>query len=212
VLAVLAGYANDIGYYASLSRTIVFFPFFLAGYYFDKRYLERFFARTFRLISVGIIVVFFLALFQYGQEIKVQWFYGSFSYEALEHKEWFAGAYRIIIYLIAVVLSFCILILVPQRRITLISQLGQNTLYTYLIHGFIMKYLIYVGFYSHFTTTWMKGLLIIIGIGISVILSMNATRFLLKWIIEPKFDFLFVETDGKLAVPADKKATPFPKG
>ncbi|MBE1445660.1 acyltransferase family protein [Paenibacillus sp. OAS669] len=190
-LAILAGYANDIGYYGSLSRTIVFFPFFLSGYYFDKQYLERFMTRKFRIISLVIIGLSFLAFFQFGHGISVQWLYGSFSYEALHHKEWYAGIYRIMIYLIAAIMCLCVLILAPPKQIPVISKLGKNTLYPYLIHGFVMKYLIYCGFYSHFSSTWIKGFLILIGIAISLLLSMDGVRNIFRWIVEPRWNFLF---------------------
>lgn len=207
VLAAFVGYASDVGYYASLSRTIVFFPFFLAGYYFDKRYLERFFTRTYRLASLGMMAVIFLALHQYGHHLEVQWFYGSYSYEALKHQEWYAGIYRIILYSIAIVLSLCALTLVPQKQMAIISQLGQNTLYTYVLHGFIMKLLIAAGFYGYFTTTWSKALLIVIGVGIAMLLSTNGVRYLLQWLIEPKVEFLFKRSQQRIAFSPDRKSS-----
>lgn len=190
-IAILAGYADDIGYFASISRTLVFFPFFLLGYYFDKRYIEKLLNGTMRSFAIFVLGILFVVFYYYGTEIKVQWFYGSTSYSSLEHNEWFAGIYRLVIYIVAVISGICILILTPQKRIPVLSQLGQNTLYTYLIHGFIVRSLVASGLYSYFNTAWSKGFQIAGGIIIAMVLSSHTVRYLTNWITEPRLNFMF---------------------
>lgn len=185
LFAVLAGYMNDIGYRMSLSRTIVFFPFFLAGYYSERRYLEKLYRPIWRSTAWGVLVASFLVFFYLGQGLDVQWFYGSYSYAALGHKEWYAGFYRMGLYAVAAVSSLAVLLICPQGKIPLISRMGQNTLYAYLLHGFVIKYLISAGVYNHFYTGCRKGLLILIGISLAVLLSTGCIRYLFRRIVEP---------------------------
>src|SRR5699024_2140622 len=64
LVGVLVGYIDDIGQYFSLSRTFVFFPFFLTGYWLTmdkfmlvKQKLVKTLA-VFVLIGVGVIIYF----------------------------------------------------------------------------------------------------------------------------------------------------------
>jgi fucose 4-O-acetylase-like acetyltransferase len=71
LLAILAGYAEDIGYYASLSRTLVFFPFFLAGFYFKKEYLFPLRNRKYRLLAAFVVAGRWIAFYCWGQDVRV---------------------------------------------------------------------------------------------------------------------------------------------
>lgn len=189
-IAILAGYANDAQYYASVSRTLVFFPFFLIGYYLDKSWIDR--LRTTRLriySSIGLILTYVM-ISSYGYKYKKEWFFGSFSYESLGHDEWSAGIYRIAVYGAAVLIGGMIMILIPERQLPWISTMGTNTLYTYLLHGFIVLVLTASDFYTHFTTTTEKLLLIPFGIILTMLLSFSSIRYLFKWLVEPKMKLL----------------------
>jgi fucose 4-O-acetylase-like acetyltransferase len=186
-IAILCGYANDAGYYASVSRTIVFFPFFMAGYYFEKRHIEKLMSKANRIVALIVAFIVFLWFCRYGQGIKVQWMLGSFSYASIGADEWYAGIYRLGIYGLAVLLSACVLVLVTNRRIPLLTQLGQNTLYVYLLHGFIIKYLSQTNFYSLFTSSISKAGLIGIAIVLTVVLSTAFVKKVFRHILEPSF-------------------------
>lgn len=133
-VAIVAGYINQIGYFASLSRTLVFFPFFLAGYYLDKNTFTQVSKR--RAISIALPLILTLAV--YGQYIDYHWLYGSYSYTALGHTEWFAGFYRIGFYVVATIISVAFLSIIPANR-TIYTQLGQYTLWIFLFHGLIIR-------------------------------------------------------------------------
>lgn len=196
-IAILAGYANDAQYYASVSRTLVFFPFFLIGYYMDKSWIEKLRTTTMRIISgVGLILTYVI-MSSYGYMYKKEWFFGSFSYESLGHPEWSAGLYRVAVYVAAVLIGGMVMILIPQRSLPWISTMGTNTLYTYLLHGFIVLYLTAGDAYSHFTTTTEKLLLIPLGIMLTMVLSFSSIRYLFKWLVEPKMKLLLKHSQSR---------------
>jgi fucose 4-O-acetylase-like acetyltransferase len=185
ILAILVGYTNDVGYYFSLSRTFVFFPFFLVGYYFNKQYLDMLFTKPIRIMSVAFILFVIILIYYFGQDFKQQWLYGSYSYESLGHKEWYAGIYRVGIFTLTVIISTCVLTLIPRRNLSLISNMGGRTIYVYLLHGFIMKFLIYLDIYKRINTTFEKASLILLGIVLAIILSTPFAPKLIKLFIKP---------------------------
>lgn len=136
LVAILAGYINQIGYIASLSRTLVFFPFFLSGYYFNKD--------AFNLLpkakAIAIIAIAFSAFMFLGKYIDHRWFYGSFPYSSLGHPEWYAGIFRTGFYTLASIMIISFLSLVPTAK-RFYTFIGRHTLYIFLFHGLIIKVL-----------------------------------------------------------------------
>lgn len=57
-LGLLVGYGSQINDLLSLSRTIVFFPFFLVGYYFEKDTFKPFNRNKAFIITVAVIMLF----------------------------------------------------------------------------------------------------------------------------------------------------------
>lgn len=196
-IAILAGYANDAQYYASVSRTLVFFPFFLIGYYIDKSMIDKWRTKTMRICSGIGLVLTYLVLSSYAYLYRKEWLFGSFSYESLGHDEWSAGLYRIAVYGAAVLIGGMVMILIPQRQLPWISVMGTNTLYTYLLHGFVVLYLTASDFYIHFQSTTEKLLLIPLGIVLTMLLSFSSIRYLFKWLVEPKMKLLFKHNQSR---------------
>ncbi|GGF92188.1 acyltransferase family protein [Paenibacillus abyssi] len=207
ILAILIGYAEDVGYYASISRTFVFFPFFLAGYYFDKRYLDKLYAPVFRFSSAAGFIILFLAFYYYGSEINVQWFYGSVSYAALGLHEWYAGMYRFALFLLSVVMGFCAILLIPRNKVAFFTDMGRNTLYAFLLHGFIIRYLFHAGFYGQMTTPSDRFLLIPLGFSLAAALSLNRVQTLFAWMAQPKLDFIFKDVHRNSSVTRSSQMT-----
>ncbi|MDD2224804.1 MAG: acyltransferase family protein [Candidatus Shapirobacteria bacterium] len=139
-VGLLVGFDNSVGYYLSLSRTIVFFPFFLLGYYCKKNEVDFLkFNKNKLLVTVisllSIMVIF--GLYIYSSSINVAWLYGFSSYKTLDYNL----IIRLIIYLAALILSAMIIIIVPNFKIKKITNIGVNSMVIYLLHGFIIRYL-----------------------------------------------------------------------
>lgn len=190
LIGILAGYSGEFGYFASLSRTAVFFPFFLGGFYFEKRWLATVNRTKYRLIAGGVLAAAFLAYILLRDTIMLQWFFGNTRYAALGHTEWYAGIYRAALYALAAILGLSVLMIIPQKTMPMISAMGQNTMYPYLIHGFIRIALYNFGVYSLINTAPEKILLIIGSVLLTMLLSLNAVRNCLKWLVEPNLTFL----------------------
>ncbi|WP_058308754.1 acyltransferase family protein [Gracilibacillus massiliensis] len=136
-IGILIGYVPMIGPDFSLSRTLVFFPFFLIGYWLSKKQLFSWRTANKKAIAVGILVAVFVVSYV-TPTIPAQWLFGSQSYQTLDAAT-SGGLYRAILYVVATLMVFSVLLLIPRQRYSF-TPLGQNTMYVYLLHGVIIQY------------------------------------------------------------------------
>jgi fucose 4-O-acetylase-like acetyltransferase len=138
LIGVLAGYIDTIGSELSLSRTFVFFPFFLIGYWATKdqlavlRHIPIRFGAGVVLCSAAIILYHF-------PDLSTGWLLGSKSFADIGAGE-SGGLIRMLIYVISAVMMASVLSLIPAKK-TPFSKYGQRTLYVYLLHGFAIQYI-----------------------------------------------------------------------
>jgi len=147
VIALLAGYAGSIGYFLGLSRTIYFFPFFVAGYKLIPSYLSmiKFKSNSVPYIIVSVTIILLnLSFFFNFNEIDQRWLYGCCAYEQLGSYGLMAAIIRSILYVISFISVLAIFILIPNQEIP-ISRKGRNSLYAYVWHGIIVKILFSMG-------------------------------------------------------------------
>lgn len=135
-LALAAGWTSDLGYYLSLSRTLVFFPFFFLGQRWMRPWRAVLEARRPALPAVLTLCV--LALLASAGPADPRWLYGSVGYAAL-HVDPLSGALqRLLLMIAAGIATLAFLALVPRRRLPW-SALGAGSLGAYLLHGFVVK-------------------------------------------------------------------------
>jgi fucose 4-O-acetylase-like acetyltransferase len=187
VVGLVAGYELDISDYMALSRTLVFFPFFLIGYLIDKKRIERLFIRKYRIVACVSMFTIFVGVYylQTHHPFNVVWFYGRYGYEHLGSFEWYAAVYRVITYFISTIMVVSFMAIVPNTR-TFFSAWGERTLVVYLFHGFIARYfLVKTDLYRSINTPLEKIGLILLGLLIAILLSTRVFHILGSFIINP---------------------------
>lgn len=186
-LGVFVGYFEEINSFLSLSRTFVFFPFFLLGYYFKKEYFEKFRTLKFRYISIFILTGIFMA-FYFMPDFDYQWLFGSKPYEVLETGHVNGGLIRLGVYGLTLLAIFSFMALVSKKRY-FFTKWGTSSIYVYLLHGFFVKY---------FRNSELEGIInqseqIIVLLFISILLiaflSSNMVRKIAQPFIELKSSF-----------------------
>ncbi|AJY74363.1 acyltransferase family protein [Paenibacillus beijingensis] len=198
-IAVLSGYASsELGYTLSALRAINFFPFFLAGYDMKREYFRYLFNRPVKIASVFMMILTLGLLFRYGQNLNCEWLWGSFTYSKLGSPEWYAGIYRVAIGAVSVMLSLCVLSLIPTGR-TRISEHGIRTIYPFLLHGFVLKIMEHQGIYAHIDTWAEQMLLILFAIGITFIFSMKWVEKVCRVFFSPNLSFLYKKKSASLS-------------
>ena len=126
ILGCSVGYLPWINKVLSLSRTIVFFPYFFVGILCDPEKLQKKTGWPFALL---LLPLFVLATY-WWRKVPV-----SFLYQADPYGEiGYGWLHRLIAYAMGAGISWAILCCVPGRRFWF-SKLGGDTMLPYLIHG-----------------------------------------------------------------------------
>lgn len=171
IFGIIAGKSPTTGYYISLSRTLVFFPFFLLGYYFRYYNLSKatFMSNKYIPISVTILSLFIcIYIYLNPDNLIATWLYGSAPYSVLKY----TFVDRILIYICSIILSIMVMIITPKKKFFL-SYIGKYTITVYLLHGFIIKMI-----YKYKLLAWVsfniKSLAILCLISLSIILLLSS--------------------------------------
>ncbi|MCA1059406.1 acyltransferase family protein [Rossellomorea aquimaris] len=136
-IGLIVGFADVISNYLSLSRTFVFFPIFLMGYYMEKEHFEYFKTNKARLVAGSLFVIVFLGMY-FIPEFSDKWLLGSKPYGDFAWNSAISMAVRAAVYLLNVVMIFSFFTFVPTKR-QFFTKWGKNTLYVYLLHGFLIR-------------------------------------------------------------------------
>ena len=136
VASLLCGYTDKVGYDFALSRVLVFLPYFLLGYCLAEHregLLDKVRTLPSRILSLGAVLIcagfFYHARFVFQR----QWTFGAFTYE-------FTGSspkIRLLLLGIALLWIWFLLAWMPERPVPLLAAVGRNTLFVYLLHGFV---------------------------------------------------------------------------
>lgn len=190
-LAVLAGYGSFDGAFLSITRALVFLPFFIMGYYFEYERFRQLLSGYRRVIAGAASAALFLVLLAYGGHIHPRWLIGSLNYIQMGHTEWYAGMYRLSLYALQLAASIGLLAWVPRREL-LITDWGKRTLYVFLLHGFVVRAAVASGIYNRINHPAEIMMLLAFALGATILL---AQPFVRKWthlVIEPDTSWLTI--------------------
>ncbi len=141
VVALAVGYEQSVGAYLALSRTICFFPFFLAGAVIRENGYEKFEGfvakgPAWRWGAVGLAVIAQVLLILQHDKVSMEYFYMSSGYGA-------GGslAIRTLTMLQAAVMILALFLVMPKKELPLISYVGKHPMPVYLLERFTVKVL-----------------------------------------------------------------------
>ncbi|MFC4558137.1 acyltransferase family protein [Virgibacillus kekensis] len=137
-IGLIIGYIGEIGHTFSLSRTFVFFPFFLLGYWLTQEHVMFLKRKSVKIASIAIMS-FVAAAIHIAPDIPTGWLLASKSYVVLLDLPEYGIIARALVYLTAIIMAASVLAWVPTTRGRL-TDLGTRTLYVYLLHGFFIQY------------------------------------------------------------------------
>lgn len=140
IYAIIVGFDTSFASTGSLSRIVVFLPFFIAGNKFKKEYLLKITSKKIRYILI-ILIITLILLFGYitvclGMPTKAI----TFKHPYISQGTTLIKAVIFRIFIIVCSLLFCYLILnvIPNHK-TIISYIGKSTITVYLLHVFVIK-------------------------------------------------------------------------
>ncbi|NLF06088.1 MAG: hypothetical protein GX593_13970, partial [Actinomycetales bacterium] len=189
-IAVLAslgvGFAGGIGYAMSLSRTIVFLPFFLLGWWVRERGLRALLVTARVRWAAAMVLAGGLAAGVLARDaVSLRLLRGAQAYEYAERLEmlgWRAASLGVGAAMVLAVLS-----LVPRRRVPLVTWLGSGSMYSYLLHQPIHRQTFHAGLASHVTTPGGVVLLAVGAVALSAALASAPVRALTRPLVQPRW-------------------------
>lgn len=201
VISVLSG-TMSLPEVLDLHRTLGFLPFFVVGLVLP---LDRYLAFIRTNFARALAVPALLALFAFSS-VLLRYYSNKWLYFAQEYGEFGVGdvmgvAARSVTLLAAFALVTAFFALVPQRR-TWFTALGAGTLYVYLLHRFVVKGAAFAGVYDvpALHTPLGVAAVVVLALGLTVALSSQPVRTLLRPFIEPQLGWLFRAEPAKTAV------------
>ncbi len=147
VSSLLVGYIDGVGDVLCLSRIIVFYPFFLFGFYLDaNKIIEKTRKSWMKVVSVLLLIalVVFAFIFRDALYSLRPVFVGRREYAAFPASN-LGPIIRLGWYFASAVLSAAIICLIPNRQ-NKMSYIGAATLPIYFFHRPILYVLMDVGF------------------------------------------------------------------
>ena len=144
LLGLIVGLISN-GAILSFSRTIVFLPFFLLGYYTDMSKLKKISDNINIWVALlGLTLFVGIALFIADKNlINYKFLYGSYSYSELGISIWQGVLYRSILYICSIALSIFVCVITPSHK-TFYTHVGKSTMYVYVFHTYIVLLIFYL--------------------------------------------------------------------
>lgn len=135
----------------SLSRTIAFFPFFLAGYHVRKSGFALPSANKYISAAMMLLISAVIYYIYCGNEHYGAWL-------------------RLFTFAVSVIMSYCFMSLIPPRN-TFFTAFGGRTLQVYLLHWPVIKIIENVGYYEQITSPFTAVPIVVAAVLLSFILS-----------------------------------------
>ena len=146
LIACLAGYDKNINSFLALSRIIVFFPFYYAGYIFDAKKIEEHCKkRSPKIVSAVILTAFVLFAVFFGG--RYYWLRplvtGANPFASLNTCADYGFLIRLGYYAVAAALCYAVIVLTPSKTpFGIAAKIGKRTLPVYAFH-YIILYILY---------------------------------------------------------------------
>ncbi|MGL4735825.1 MAG: acyltransferase family protein [Cellulosilyticaceae bacterium] len=184
VVGLCAGIFGEFDSQLSMSRTLVFFPFFLTGYFMKE---ERLFSlkkphRVYAIFIISLSLAFSYGI-AYTRIFPIEFLYGSDSFQTSTVPIWLGVLSRCLLYIIGFSFIFG-LINTTKTRPTFFAKIGGNTLPVYILHTYLLVVIFVITYFI--PLLWLKLMVCFVGsIAITYSLSRNHVndyfkRFLTK--------------------------------
>lgn len=215
-IAIIVGYLPDIDSTLSLSRALGLLPFFMLGWWLREHDIVH----RLRLLSerpwwvpaiaATLLVAAAVAASVWAplwREVNLnEWFFYRETYASLGADQWWAGAVRIGIMVVALLLGAAFLALIPRGQ-QFWTGFGQYTLYIYLLHSFVLYPLRESGLLRALEPMWVWLPVLVVGsVALSMALATRPVRVVFRPLVEPRPSWLFA--DPTLAAREGRKVDP----
>lgn len=205
VISIGVGYLPNVDSTFSLSRTLGLLPFFTLGWWLREHDIVA----RYRLLDVRYWWMRGLALLVLGgagfaawnwidlwKEVDLRhWLFYEDSYADLGGEQWWAGGVRILLMLLAVVLSGAFFMLIPRGTFWW-TRFGQYTMYVFLLHSFVLYPFRESGVLRDLEPTWLwLPLVTVASVLLALALATRPVRRVFRPLVEPRPRWMFVDPE-----------------
>jgi len=215
VISIGAGYLPNVDSTFSLSRTLGLLPFFALGWWLNEHDIVTRFDLLRRAwwSAASAITVFAVAgwaawfFVDRWREMNLrEWLFYDDHYSSLGGTEWWAGAARLALMAVALVLCAAFFALLPRGR-HFWTHFGQYTMYVYLLHSFVLYPFRESGILRDLDPTWMwLPIVVAASVLIALGLATRPVRRIFRPLVEPRPGWLFA--DPRLARRDGRRSDP----
>lgn len=206
VVALLVGACPDVTNFLSLSRTIVFLPYFIAGLKMSREDVGK--LETLPKWVVGAAAVLVLgamgALSLHGY-FDHRFYYNWNSYFYYHMTPWAGMLWRAVGFAASSVLVVALFVFVPDRRLPVIRDGGTRTMVPYLLHSYAVMWVRYLLVFIPALDRWyiLLPFAVVSSVGLMTVLGLPSLDSLYKQLFGRLRQELF-PPEGAL-VPAGEK-------
>lgn len=192
VIAIVSGFWKNAGYKYSLSRILVYTPFFLLGYYGRKEGIERIRGiKVVRWIALAVIFTFLLYIEFVAKNFHTKWLYSAYPFSRAGYNI----GIRFQILLWGFLITLALFTLVSDRE-SFITKIGRNSGNIYYLHGFLIRALFYTEFFEKISFDFAFAT--VFALAEIMILSGNFITKPLNFIISGRFFINLVKLPEKM--------------
>lgn len=187
-IGLLSGLLPKYSQVFSSSRILAFFPFFVMGYYAQtKEWFPYQPANShnskYKAVSIAILLYALTCSVILNGRFQPHFLYSNFYYE-IGQPVWLCFLFRLIAYLSAFLTGLAFMLLIPKTR-TIISLIGERSLYVYLLHSLILYIFVQSKALSTINNLYVFAGITISGVFLAVLLSTNTIQRITRPLVEP---------------------------
>ncbi|MEV8548679.1 acyltransferase family protein [Streptomyces glaucescens] len=203
-VAMAASASPEIGDDLDLQRVLQFLPYFVLGLCLRPAHFHLVRRRSVRIASVPVLAGALAVGWWAVPRMDTAWFYHRDAAQELGVAWWVGPVMVAAMFGCSLVLTACFFAWVPRRR-TWFTALGAGTLYGYLLHGFVVKAGVYLGWFDH---AWLHRPLggavaaALAAAGVTLLCT-GPVRRVFRCVVEPRMDWAFRQ-DGPRAAQGDR--------
>uniref|UniRef100_UPI001F44C2E6 acyltransferase family protein n=1 Tax=Streptomyces mexicanus TaxID=178566 RepID=UPI001F44C2E6 len=191
-VAMLASVTPGLGGVLELQRVLQFLPCFVLGMCLRPEHFRWVRRRPARILSVPVIALAVALGWWSVPRLNAGWLYRNAAAQDLGAPWWAGPVTVLVLFGCALLLTACFLAWVPGRRLWC-TALGAGTLGGYLLHGFVVKGVLYAG---GFEADWLHGplgavVVTVLAVGGMTVLCTRPVRQTFRCVLEPRMDWAF---------------------
>ncbi|MGW5459783.1 acyltransferase family protein [Streptomyces sp. NPDC003996] len=199
-IAMLASVTPNIGDDLDLQRVLQFLPYFVLGLCMKPEHFQLVRRRSVRIAAVPVFAAALAVGWWAVPRMNTAWFYHRDSAQELGAPWWSGPVMTLAMMGCSLLLTACFFAWVPRRRMWF-TALGAGTLYGYLLHGFLVKFADYRGWFDH---PWLHRplgeILVTLAFGAAVtVLCTKPVQRVFRFAMEPQMEWAFKQDAAELA-------------